>query len=290
MSTSHSGPSAASGAGSGDGAATRFVTVEGIRLRVRIEGSGEPLLLVMGIGGNIEMWAPLIGALKGRQTIAFDAPGTGESALPKRPLRIKDLARIAGRLLDQLDYGQVDVLGVSFGGAIAQQLAFQEPERVRKLILAATACGIGGVPGNPLTMAILLTPFRYYSRTYLELVAPYLYGRGGGDDGLSQQQRLARLHRPPNMLGYYFQMAAMAGWTSLPFLRRISQPTLVMAGTDDRILPLVNGRMLARLIPGARLYIVEDGGHLFLLDRARESAEAIQGFLGQAPVPEGDGR
>jgi len=266
------------------------VTVEGIRLRVRIEGSGEPLLLVMGIGGNIEMWAPLIGALKGRQTIAFDAPGTGESALPKRPLRIKDLARIAGRLLDQLDYGQVDVLGVSFGGAIAQQLAFQEPERVRKLILAATACGIGGVPGNPLTMAILLTPFRYYSRTYLELVAPYLYGRGGGDDGLSQQQRLARLHRPPNMLGYYFQMAAMAGWTSLPFLRRISQPTLVMAGTDDRILPLVNGRMLARLIPGARLYIVEDGGHLFLLDRARESAEAIQGFLGQAPVPEGDGR
>jgi len=208
------------------------VTVEGIRLRVRIEGSGEPLLLVMGIGGNIEMWAPLIGALKGRQTIAFDAPGTGESALPKRPLRIKDLARIAGRLLDQLDYGQVDVLGVSFGGAIAQQLAFQEPERVRKLILAATACGIGGVPGNPLTMAILLTPFRYYSRTYLELVAPYLYGRGGGDDGLSQQQRLARLHRPPNMLGYYFQMAAMAGWTSLPFLRRISQPTLVMAGLE----------------------------------------------------------
>jgi poly(3-hydroxyalkanoate) depolymerase len=288
MSTRHSGPSAAPGAGSGDGAATRFVTVEGMRLRVRIEGRGEPLFMVMGIGGNIEMWAPLIGALEGRQTIAFDAPGTGESALPRRPLRIKDLARIAGQLLEQLEYEQVDVLGVSFGGAIAQQLAYQEPERVRKLILAATACGLGGVPGNPLTMAILLTPFRYYSRGYLDMVAPYLYGRGG-DDGLTQQQRLARLHRPPNMLGYYFQMAAMAGWTSLPFLRRISQPTLVMAGTDDRILPLVNGRMLARLIPGARLHIVEGGGHLFLLDRAPESAEAIQGFLGPTPVPEGDG-
>jgi poly(3-hydroxyalkanoate) depolymerase len=228
------------------------------------------------------MWGPLVAALEGRQTIAFDAPGTGESALPRRPLRIKDLARIAGKLLDQLDFDRVDVLGVSFGGAVAQQLAFQEPERVRKLVLAATACGIGGVPGNPLTMAILLTPLRYYSRRYLEMVAPYLYGRGADDEGLIQQQALARLHRPPNMLGYYLQMAAMAGWTSLPFLRRISQPTLVMAGTDDRIIPLVNGRILARLIPGARLHVVEGGGHLFLLDRAPESAEAIQGFLGRS--------
>jgi poly(3-hydroxyoctanoate) depolymerase len=272
----------APGAGVGGGAATRFVTVEGIRLRVRVEGSGEPLFLVMGIGGNIEMWGPLVAALEGRQTIAFDAPGTGESALPRRPLRIKDLARIAGKLLDQFGFDQVDVLGVSFGGAVAQQLAFQEPQRVRKLILAATACGIGGVPGNPLTMAILLTPLRYYSRRYLEMVAPYLYGRGADDEGLLQQQALARLHRPPNMLGYYLQMAAMAGWTSLPFLRRISQPTLVMAGADDRIIPLVNGRILVRLIPDARLHVVEGGGHLFLLDRAPESAAAIQGFLGES--------
>jgi pimeloyl-ACP methyl ester carboxylesterase len=189
------------------------------------------------------------------------------------------LAGVAGGLLDQLGYDRVDVLGVSFGGAVAQQLAFQAPHRVGRLILAATACGLGGMPGNPLALAILFTPFRYYSRSYLRLVAPILYGGAGGDGQLLEQQAIARLQRPPSLLGYYLQMAAIAGWSSLPFLRRIRQPTLVMAGDDDHIVPLINGRMLARLIPEGRLFVVRGGGHLFLLDRARESADAIQEFL-----------
>jgi poly(3-hydroxyalkanoate) depolymerase len=253
-----------------------------MRLRVRIEGKGSPLLLVMGLGGNVEMWRPLLDAMDGRQTIAFDAPGTGESDLPRRPLRMTDLAAMAGRLLDQLGHHRVDVLGVSFGGAVAQQLAIQDPRRVRRLILAATTFGLGSIPGNPLTMAILLTPLRYYSRRYLELVAPYLYGGGAEDGRLVHQQAVARLHRPPSLAGYYLQMASIAGWTSLPHLRRIRQPTLVMGGSDDRIVPLVNARILKRLIPDARLHVVDGGGHLFLLDRARESAAAITGFLGQA--------
>jgi poly(3-hydroxyalkanoate) depolymerase len=252
-----------------------------MRLRVRVEGSGEPLLLVMGLGGNVEMWGPLVEAIEGRQTIAFDAPGTGESDLPRRLLRMSDLARIAARLLDELGDDRVDVLGVSFGGAVAQQLAIQHPERVRRLILAATTCGLGGIPGNPLTLAILLTPLRYYSWRYFELVAPYLYGRAAEDGTLIREQAMARLHRPPSLVGYYLQMAATAGWTSLPFLRRIRQPTLVMGGSDDRIVPLINARLLSRLIPDARLYVVKGGGHLFLLDRAPESAKAITGFLGQ---------
>jgi poly(3-hydroxyoctanoate) depolymerase len=99
------------------------------------------------------------------------------------------------------------------------------------------------------------------------------------DGQLLEQQALARLHRPPSLLGYYLQMAAMTGWSSLPFIRRIRQQTLVMAGDDDHIVPLINGRMLARLIPEARLHVMHGGGHLFLLDRARESADAIQEFL-----------
>ena len=261
---------------------TRFVVVDGMRLRVRIEGSGDPLLLVMGLGGNVEMWGPLVEAMDGRQTIAFDAPGTGESDVPRRPLLMSGLAGLVAKLLDELGYDRVDVLGVSFGGAVAQQLAIQHPEKVRRLILAATTCGLGGIPGNPLTLAILLTPLRYYSRPYLEVVAPYLYGRGGEDESLIHQQALARLHRPPSLIGYYVQMAALTGWTSLPFLRRIRQPTLVMGGTDDRIVPLINARLLRRLIPDASLYVLDGGGHLFLLDRARESAKAITGFLGEA--------
>jgi poly(3-hydroxyalkanoate) depolymerase len=234
----------------------------------------------MGLGGNVEMWDPLVAAIGGRrQIIAYDAPGTGESELPRWPLRMGQLAGVAGGLLDQLGYDRVDVLGVSFGGAVAQQLAFQAPHRVGRLILAATACGLGGMPGNPLALAILFTPFRYYSRSYLRLVAPILYGGAGGDGQLLEQQAIARLQRPPSLLGYYLQLAAIAGWSSLPFLRRIRQPTLVMAGDDDHIVPLINGRMLARLIPEGRLYVVRGGGHLFLLDRARESADAIQEFL-----------
>jgi poly(3-hydroxyalkanoate) depolymerase len=262
--------------------ATRFVVVDGLRLRVRVEGSGDPLLLVMGLGGNVEMWGPLVAAMDGRQTIAFDAPGTGESDLPRRPLGMGGLAGLVAKLLDELGYDRVDVLGVSFGGAVAQQLAIQHQERVRRLILAATTYGLGAIPGNPLTLAILLTPLRYYSRSYFELVSPYLYGRAGEDQRLVHQQALARLQRPPSLLGYYLQMAALTGWTSLPFLRRIRQPTLVMGGSDDRIVPMINARVLRRLIPDARLYVVDGGGHLFLLDRARESAEAITGFLDQA--------
>lgn len=259
---------------------SRFVTVNGLRLRVQVRGAGPPLLLVMGLGGSIELWEPFVNALGGRETIAYDAPGTGESDVPRRPLRMGGLAAVAEGLLDQMGYERVDVLGVSFGGAVAQQLAFQSPGRVRRLVLAATACGLGALPGSPLALAVLLTPYRYYSRRYLNLVAPFLYGGGARLRSAVDQQAAARLHRPPSLRGYYMQLMATLGWSSLLFLRRIRQPTLVMAGDDDPIVPVVNGRILAGLIPGARLHVVRGGGHLFLLDRARESAEVVQGFLG----------
>ena len=257
----------------------QIVMVDGLRLRVRVQGSGPPLLLVMGLGGSIELWNPLVDAVRGRETIAYDAPGTGESDVPRRPLRMRGLAALAERLVDQLGHERVDVLGVSFGGAVAQQLAFQAPERVRRLILAATTCGLGAVPGNPLALAILLTPHRYYSKRYRNLVAPFLYGGRARGHQPIDQQAFARLLRPPSLRGYYLQMMATLGWSSLPFLGRIRQPTLVMAGDDDPIVPLVNSRILARLIPDARVHVVNGGGHLFLLDQARESAEVIQRFL-----------
>jgi poly(3-hydroxyalkanoate) depolymerase len=250
-----------------------------MRLRVRVRGSGPPLLLVMGFGGNLGMWEPLSRAIRGRETIAFDAPGTGESDLPRLPLRMTHLAALADRLLDQLGYDRVDVLGVSFGGGLAQQLAFQSPKRVRRLILAATTCGLGSLPGNPLAMAVLLTPHRYYSRRYLHLVAPHVYGGEARRRTPASRYALGKFEHPPSLPGYLLQMFAVAGWSSLPFLWRLPQPTLVMAGDDDPLVPLLNGRILARLIPDARLHVVEGGGHLFLLDRPGESAAVIQEFL-----------
>jgi poly(3-hydroxyoctanoate) depolymerase len=276
MSTRDSGPSDEAVTGSRP---TQLVTVDGMQIRVSVQGTGPPLLLVMGFGGSIEMWGPFVEAIEGRQTIAFDAPGTGGSAAPRRPLRMRHLASIADQLVERLGCGPVDVLGVSFGGAVAQQLAFQCPGRVRRLVLAATACGLGMLPGSPLALAILLTPHRYYSRQYMERVAPHLYGGETRRRTPDSQRALAVFAHPPSLRGYLLQMVSIAGWSSLPFLRRIRQPTLVLAGDDDPIIPLVNGRVLARLIPDARLHVVRGGGHLFLLDRARESAAVIQEFL-----------
>ena len=264
---------------------TFFVDVDGVRLRVARRGTGtRPLVLIMGLGGNIEMWAPFADALGARRvsTVAFDAPGMGESSGLRRPLRMGGLADHTIRLLDELGLGEVDALGVSFGGLLAQEVARRAGSRVRRLVLAATGCGLGGVPGSPRALAILATPRRYHSPDHLARVAPVLYGgRIRREPELLGQQTLARLGRPPSTGGYLAQIYAVAGWTSAPWLHRLSQPTLVLAGNDDPIVPLVNGRILAWRIPQAELHVVEGGGHLFLLEQAEEMAELVAAFLGQ---------
>lgn len=260
----------------------RFVTVDGLRIRVAVRGQGPSLLLVMGIGGNLDMWAPFERALdgSGRSTVSFDAPGTGESARFRRPQRMPGLARFVEHLLDELGLEQVDVLGVSFGGGIAQQLAHQAPKRVRRLVLAATMPGAGGVPGNPRALLALATPRRYRDPAYFRQVAGDLYGgRVRREPELFLQESHARFARPPSNAGYLAQLYAMSGWTSLPWLHRLPHPTLVLAGDDDPIVPLANGRILAWRIPKARLVVLRGGGHLFLLDSAPESAALVRDFL-----------
>jgi poly(3-hydroxyalkanoate) depolymerase len=257
------------------------VTVDGLELRVAVEGEGPPLLLINGIGANIEMWAPFVAALSGRQVILFDAPGTGQSSRTRQPVRMRRLSRVVTGLLDQLGYDRVDVLGYSFGGALAQQLAHQSPERVRRLVLAGTMCGIG-VPANPVVLALMATPLRYYSRTHLENISPRIYGgRSRSDPEVLRRHLAARLERPPSMLGYQWQLYALAGWSSVLWLHRLEQPTLVLHGEKDPIVPLVNSRLMARRIPGAQLFVLPKAGHLFLIDQPEEPAAAVMDFLDQ---------
>jgi len=254
--------------------------VDGLRLRVRVQGEGPPLLLVMGLGGSLELWEPLVDELGGFTTITFDAPGTGESQLSWRPLRMHELADLAARLLDALGCPSADVVGVSFGGGVAQELAHRHPGRVRRLVLAATTCGFGGIPGRPSALALLSTPYRYYSRSHLSAIAARLYGGEiARRPELLQRHAYRGLAHAPSLRGYLWQLSAIVGWSSLPYLHRIRQPVLVMTGDDDPIIRVMNGRILARLIPDARLHVVRGGGHLFLIDQARESAEVIGRFL-----------
>jgi poly(3-hydroxyalkanoate) depolymerase len=260
-----------------------FARVDGHLLRVSVRGEGRPLLLVMGLGGNIEMWGPLEDALTGHgvQTIAYDASGTGESPPRLIPLRMPGLARQAAHLLDALGVPEADVLGVSFGGGVAQQLALDDPHRVRRLVLASTSCGLGGVPGNPIAVGLLATPLRYYSPAFFRWTAHLIYGRltANDDAELLQAHERARRARPPSLWGYAGQLLAVAGWTSLPWLHRIRKPTLVLSGDSDPIVPPVNARILAWRLPLADLDIVAGAGHLLLVEQAAHAAARIVRFL-----------
>jgi poly(3-hydroxyalkanoate) depolymerase len=263
----------------------RFVDVDGVRLRTSVRGAGLPLLVLTGIGASLDLSAPVERALNshGVQTLALDAPGTGESSRYRCPRRMPGLARTVERTLDALGYDRVDVLGVSFGGILAQQLAHQAPERVRRLVLAATAAGVpglGGVPGSPRALLALATPRRYQSPDYYRRIAGTLYGgHARRDPDALLDGSIARFSEAPSLRGYLDQLYAISFWTGLPWLWRLRQPTLVLAGDDDPIVPVINGRLLARIIPQARLEIIRGGGHLFLLERPTELADLIATFL-----------
>ncbi len=263
----------------------RYVDVDGVRLRTSIRGVGRPLLLLTGIGAGLELAAPFEHALNpyGVQTIAADAPGTGASTRYRRPRRMPGLARTFELMLDALGYGQVDVLGVSFGGILAQQLAHQAPGRVRRLVLAATGAGVaglGGVPGSPRAMLTLATPRRYQSRDYYRGIAGALYGgQARRDPDALLHGSIAPFPEAPSVRGYIDQLYAISFWTGLPWLWRLQQPTLVLAGDDDPIVPAINGRILASIIPNTRLEIIHGAGHLFLLERPIEMAALVADFL-----------
>jgi poly(3-hydroxyoctanoate) depolymerase len=262
----------------------RFVDVDGIRLRTSVRGGGPPLLLVTGLGASLDLARPFERELtaRGVQTLAFDAPGIGESTAYTLPRRMPGIAHTIEAMLDALGYDRVDVLGVSLGGVVAQQLAHQAPRRVRRLVLAATGPGLGGVPGSPRVLLALATPRRYYQPDYYRRIAGRVYGgQARRDPDALLHGSPARFVERPSVRGYLGQLYAIAGWTSLPWLHRLRQPTLVMAGDDDPIVPLLNGRILVRRIPDARLHIVDGGGHLFLLERPAEMAALVTGFLAE---------
>ena len=262
---------------------TTFVEVAGLRLRYSIQGRGAPLLLLTGIGANLDMWEPFRRELEGFETIAVDLPGAGASETPLLPLTMRGLAKLSVGLLDVLGYPRASVLGYSFGGLVAQQLAHLRPDRVERLVLAATGCGWGAIPGNPGAMLNLLTPTRYYSRGNLEHVGPSLYGgRSRREPEILATLAAARLHRPPTARGYLWQLLATSGWTSLPWLGDLRMPTLVLSGEDDPVVPPVNGRLMASRIPNARFELIPGGGHLMLLDQAADLAPLVREFLRQS--------
>lgn len=240
-------------------------------------GTRPPLLLFNGIGANIDLLAPLAVALPRRELIIFDVPGVGGSPLPKQPYRMSTIAALGERVLARFDHKRADVLGVSWGGGVAQEFARLYPQCCRRLILCATATGALMIPAAPSVLWKMATPRRYMNRNYAREIAGDIYG-GAFRDNPDLAATVYRHVRWQSPFGYYLQMAAGAGWTSVHWLHGLTQPTLIMAGVDDPLIPLANAKLMRCLIPHSTLKTF-DCGHLFLLTRARESARAIEAFL-----------
>ncbi len=230
-------------------ASTWTVATGGFELRARVQGDGEPLLLVNGLTRPMESWTPFTQALRGRKIISFDAPGVGGSPAPLLPVSMPTLARLAAAVLDEAGAGRADVLGFSHGGAIAQQLAVDAPERVCRLVLAATSCGVGSEAGRRASLRALAMPAD------------------------------ARSWPRPDLIGVMWHALAISTWSSIPFLGSIAAPTLVVSGDHDQVVPLSNSRLLARRIPTAELVVLPAGHDLQRSGPAQLFADAVDEFL-----------
>lgn len=261
---------------------SEFITWRGHRIFVTVTGQGDPLLLVPGLGNNIGMWVPFMEQFQDRRIIRLDAPGTGLSSTPAWPVSVPSLAELLVAVLDECEAPSADVIGFSYGGAVAQQLAFDHPTRVRRLVLAATNCGIGAVPGWLPAVTGLATPLRYYSPSFFDRTAAATFGGvTARDESVRQRMSNARRSHPPAADGYALQLMGIFGWSSWRFLPSIPHETLVIAGDDDPLVPVANARMLADRIPNATLEIVEGAGHLLLWDDAENLGRRIGRFLNQ---------
>src|SRR6185503_17289445 len=226
------------------------LSIGGLRIAARATGSGDPVLLLNGMSRPMESWAHFAHALRDRTVIAFDAPGVGASETPVVPYSMPMLADTAARVLDAFGIEKADVVGYSHGGAVAQQLAVGHAARVNRLVLLATACGVGAVPGHPRDVTqLLLTPNR--------------------------ETRWPR----PNPLGLFWQIAAISTWSSIPVLGCIAAPTLVVCGDHDRAVPPANSRLLAARIRDTRLVTIQAGHDLQKPGPAAVVAQLVEQFL-----------
>lgn len=258
----------------------QLVTFGEATVFVRTVGSGEPLLLINGLGAHTAMWSALEHNLRGRRIVEFDLPGAGQSPVPPKPVTIRQLAALSVEVMDHFAMDCPDVLGYSMGGMVAQQLAATHPTRVRRLVLAATTPGVGAVQVDLRAMLNILTPARYLSpRLYAHTIGSMVGGRARHDaEWVSEQAQVRLVHRP-SWRGYMRQMRSMSGWSALPILRDISQPTLVIAGSDDPLAPPTNSKMIAHLIPNSRLLVLPDEGHLLMTDERSSAHAAVREFL-----------
>jgi len=260
----------------------RLIRVLGQRVRAEVRPRpGVPLVLCNGIGASLEVLDPLVDRLPPDiPVVRFDVPGTGRSPNSPLPYGFPYLAWLLGRVLNELGIGRADILGLSWGGALAQQFAFQNPRRCRRLVLVSTATGVVMVPAHPKVLLKMATPHRFSDPQYAADIAAEIYGGSIRTDPEPVADLFTRQAAAGSRRGYAHQLAAGAVWTSLPALCAIRQPTLIIAGTDDPVIPVINAKIMHRLLPHSTLHL-HPGGHVDLVTNAQTLAPVIANFLRQ---------
>jgi 3-oxoadipate enol-lactonase len=244
-------------------------------------GAGPPLLLIMGMSGTALHWrerflAPL---RRDFEVIAYDHRGVGASSRLEGSLTITQLAEDAAGLLDGLELDSAHVLGISMGGMVAQELALARPERVRTLALGCTYCGgPGGSLASPAVIQRLSDAMASGDREQ-SLRAAWEINMSAAiaaDDEAYAEFRAIALRRPVAVPVIIAQMQAVVAHDTSARLPGLRMPTLVMHGSEDQLLPVENGRLIASLIPGAQLEILEGAGHMFFWERPERSSELVR--------------
>jgi 3-oxoadipate enol-lactonase len=254
-----------------------------VRIAYDVRGRGRPLVLVQGVGIGRWGWEPVADRLARRcQIITIDNRGIGASDAPPGPFTTRAMVQDVLAVLDHAGIQQASILGTSLGGMIAQELALAHPERVDRLVLVAT------VPGGPRSRPMPL------GTTYLLATAPFLTDKARlrqfvnnalGPSTLRRRPEIARrlaaakLAHPQSEAAWRAQMAAGMLFNPLGRQRDITQPTLIVQGTADRVVDPGNADVLAHLFPNARMELLDGAGHLPYWEQPRRFARIVAGFL-----------
>ncbi|MCW3046603.1 MAG: alpha/beta fold hydrolase [Solirubrobacterales bacterium] len=266
------------------------VDVDGRELFYRRDGTGEPLLLVQGMSGTHLAWGDaFVGELdRDFDVITYDHRGVGHSARVTAPFSIADLAEDAAGLLDALEIEDAHVLGISMGGMVAQELAVRHPARVRTLALGCTYPG--GAEARLTDPAVMHRLAEAIASGDHERALRIGYEANvsaafAGDSANYEPFHEMATQLPVGLEVLMLQLQAIQAHDAAGRLAGIEAPTLVVHGTEDQMLPVVNGELIARLIPGARLELLPRIGHMFWWEQPQRSAALVREHaLGAVPA------
>jgi 3-oxoadipate enol-lactonase len=260
-----------------------FISANDIELYYEIHGSGEPLLLIMGLSHNSLSWKRSLPPLAEHfQVILFDNRGTGRSSKPETPYSIELMAEDARAVLDAAGVESAHVYGISMGGMIAQRLAIAHPARVRSLVLGCTTSGGANHVQPPPEVGMAMLSRASASPVEAAWAAvPILYSEGfiqKNRDAIEEDIR-TRLQIPTPAHCYMLQLQACLAHDTYDELNRISVPTLVIHGDADLLVPFENGVTLNEKINGAEFFKVPGAGHLYVTEAQDEVNQRVLEFL-----------